>query len=103
MDKYKSLESHTDDLEVLLEFQREGEATEAEVEENKSGRGLAAEERAAGTRLEGAWEHFPADLALLSPTRPRSFRNVHNSGPCGYLPSPRNLHSESNSSDAPRH
>ena len=33
MDKYKSLESHTDDLEVLLEFQREGEATEAEVEE----------------------------------------------------------------------
>ncbi|MBK7808705.1 MAG: peptide chain release factor 2 [Saprospiraceae bacterium] len=33
VDKYKSLESHTDDLEVLLEFQREGEATEAEVEE----------------------------------------------------------------------
>lgn len=33
MDKYQSLESHTDDLEVLLEFQREGEATEAEVEE----------------------------------------------------------------------
>jgi len=33
VDKYQSLESHTDDLEVLLEFQREGEATEAEVEE----------------------------------------------------------------------
>jgi peptide chain release factor 2 len=33
VEKYQSLESHTDDLEVLLEFQREGEATEAEVEE----------------------------------------------------------------------
>lgn len=33
VEKYQYLESHTDDLEVLLEFQREGEATEAEVEE----------------------------------------------------------------------
>ena len=33
VEKYKSLESMTDDLEVLLEFQKEGEATEAEVDE----------------------------------------------------------------------
>lgn len=33
VEKYNSLESTTDDLEVLLEFQREGEATEAEVDE----------------------------------------------------------------------
>ena len=33
VEKYNSLEMTTDDLEVLLEFQREGEATEQEVEE----------------------------------------------------------------------
>jgi peptide chain release factor 2 len=33
VEKYKSLTSLADDLEVLLEFQREGEATEAEVNE----------------------------------------------------------------------
>ncbi len=33
VEKYDMLQSLTDDLEVLLEFQREGEATEAEVDE----------------------------------------------------------------------
>ncbi|CAG0907408.1 unnamed protein product, partial [Darwinula stevensoni] len=33
VEKYSTLQSLTDDLEVLLEFQREGEATEAEVDE----------------------------------------------------------------------
>jgi len=33
VEKYSSLEMAADDLEVLLEFQREGEATEEEVEE----------------------------------------------------------------------
>ncbi|MBL0025658.1 MAG: peptide chain release factor 2 [Saprospiraceae bacterium] len=33
VEKYEFLETATDDLEVMLEFQREGEATEAEVDE----------------------------------------------------------------------